>query len=205
MIPTTLAQIDTTKVMRNTARRYAVIDVGSNSIRLVIFDRLSRGLSVMFNEKVLCGLGSDLTLTSRLTQKGIDQALDNLTRFNELIKAMEVEVLDAVATAAVRDAKDGALFVKRVAQECNLQLRVLSGDEECRYTALGVLASVPEADGMVGDLGGGSLELVRISGDDVSDTLTLPLGPLRLVSRNAEKQSDVSCDIERILAKARVF
>lgn len=205
MVPTTLAQFDTTKAMRNTARRYAVIDVGSNSIRLVIFDRLSRGLSVMFNEKILCGLGSDLALTSRLTQKGIDQALDNLTRFNELIKAMEVEVLDAVATAAVRDAKDGALFVKRVAQECDLQLRVLSGDEECRYTALGVLASVPEADGMVGDLGGGSLELVRISGDDVSDTLTLPLGPLRLVSRNAEKQSDVSYDIERILTKARIF
>ena len=93
MVPTTLAQFDATKAMREASRRYAVIDVGSNSIRLVIFDRLSRGLSVMFNEKILCGLGSDLALTSRLTQKGIHQALDSLTRFNELIKAMEVEVL----------------------------------------------------------------------------------------------------------------
>ena len=103
--------------MRETARRYAVIDVGSNSIRLVIFDRLSRGLSVMFNEKVLCGLGSDLEVTGRLTQRAVDQALDNLSRFTELTRAMDVESVDAVATAGVREAADGRLFVKRVAHE----------------------------------------------------------------------------------------
>ena len=185
--------------MRETARRYAVIDVGSNSIRLVIFDRLSRGLSVMFNEKVLCGLGSDLEVTGRLTQKAVDQALANLSRFTELTRAMDVESVDAVATAAVRDAADGRLFVKRVAQECALKLRILSGEEECEYTALGVLASVPRADGLVGDLGGGSLELVRISGNEISDGFTLPLGPLRLVARDAGKRGDLITDIERVL------
>lgn len=185
--------------MRETARRYAVIDVGSNSIRLVIFDRLSRGLSVMFNEKVLCGLGSDLEVTGRLTQKAVDQALANLSRFTELTRAMDVESVDAVATAAVRDAADGRLFVKRVAQECALKLRILSGEEECEYTALGVLSSVPRADGLVGDLGGGSLELVRISGNEISDGFTLPLGPLRLVARDAGKRGDLITDIERVL------
>ena len=157
----------------------------------------------MFNEKVLCGLGSDLEVTGRLTQKAVDQALANLSRFTELTRAMDVESVDAVATAAVRDAADGRLFVKRVAQECALKLRILSGEEECEYTALGVLSSVPRADGLVGDLGGGSLELVRISGNEISDGFTLPLGPLRLVARDAGKRGDLITDIERVLENVR--
>ena len=156
----------------------------------------------MFNEKVLCGLGSDLEVTGRLTQKAIDQALANLSRFTELTRAMDVESVDAVATAAVRDAEDGRLFVKRVVQECGLKLRILSGEEECQYTALGVLASIPRADGLIGDLGGGSLELVRISRNEISDSSTLPLGPLRLVARDSGKRGDLLTDIDRILENA---
>lgn len=161
-------------------QRYAVIDIGSNSIRLVVFDAIRRAPLPLFNEKILCGLGRSLHLTGRLDADGVRQALDNLQRFSELVRAMGVEQVDCVATAAVRDAEDGADFVAEVKRTCNFEVRVLSGTEEAEFSALGVLAGVPEADGVIGDLGGGSLELVRIDRGKVFDQVTLPLGPLRL-------------------------
>ena len=191
MVSGNLAHLSNKQAVRSDSGRYAVIDVGSNSIRLVIFDRLTRGLSVMFNEKVLCGLGSNINVTGRLNEEGIHQALTNLRRFSILIREMDVQSLDAVATAAVRDAQDGAAFLKRVYDECNLELRVLSGQDECRYTAYGVLSSISGANGLVGDLGGGSLELAQLSHGSVSNSYTLPLGPLRL--RAQETQNDKPC------------
>ena len=114
MVSGNLAHLSNKQAVQSDSGRYAVIDVGSNSIRLVIFDRLTRGLSVMFNEKVLCGLGSNINVTGRLNEEGIHQALTNLRRFSILIREMDVQSLDAVATAAVRDAQDGAAFLKRV-------------------------------------------------------------------------------------------
>ena len=117
------------------AGRYAVIDVGSNSIRLVIFEGLNRRLNVVFNEKISCGLGSELTVTGRLSTTGVSDAIRNLDRFSSLIVAMEVELVDAVATAAVRDAVNGAMFVAQVQREVGIKLRVLSGTDEAEYTA----------------------------------------------------------------------
>jgi exopolyphosphatase/guanosine-5'-triphosphate,3'-diphosphate pyrophosphatase len=161
-------------------KRYAVIDIGSNSIRLVVFDAIRRAPLPLFNEKILCGLGRGLHVTGRLDTDGVRQALVNLQRFAELVRAMGIQRIDCVATAAVRDAEDGADFVAEVKRTCQLDVRVLSGTEEAELSALGVLAGLPNADGVVGDLGGGSLELVRIDHGEVLDQVTLPLGPLRL-------------------------
>ena len=161
---------------------YGVLDVGSNSIRLVVFEGLRRAPAPLFNERELCGLGATLAETGALAPDAVQPALDALRRFAAAAAALRVGPLDAVATAAVREASDGARFQAAVTRETGFSLRVLSGEEEARYAALGVVSAFPQASGLMADLGGGSLELVRLDGGRLAEHATLPLGVLRLGS-----------------------
>lgn len=158
-------------------RDVAAIDIGSNSVRLVLYRLEGRAIWTVFNEKVLAGLGRDLAATGQLSVEGAAQALTALKRFAAVIEGVRPALVFVAATAAVREAADGQTFCDRVAAETGLQIRVLSGEEEARYAALGVLAGIPDADGVAGDLGGSSLELVRLAGGKVERGVTLPLGP----------------------------
>lgn len=158
----------------------AVIDIGSNSIRLVVYEGAVRAPLPIFNEKILCGLGQDLNETGRLHEDGVARALKALPRFIEIAKGMKVAWVEVLATAAVREAENGPDFVNKVESTCKVEINILSGQEEARLAGLGVLCGTPDADGFVGDLGGGSVELVRVSNGQVSQEQTLPLGPLRL-------------------------
>jgi exopolyphosphatase/guanosine-5'-triphosphate,3'-diphosphate pyrophosphatase len=160
--------------------RVAVVDIGSNSLRLVIYDGIRRAPRMLFNEKVMCGLGRSLEATGRLDPDGVALALANLQRFVALARGIGVGRLDVLGTAAVRDASDGASFVAEIERRHRLKVKVLGGAEEGRLSAYGVLAGIPEARGVVGDLGGGSVELVPVAGRQVSAAATLPIGPLRL-------------------------
>lgn len=159
-----------------------VIDVGSNSVRLVVFDEPLRLPTAMFNEKVLCGLGRGLGETGALDADGAKQALIAIRRFVTLARKMKVSTLQIVATAAVRDASNGAAFVSQIERDTGEKVRILSGNEEATYSAYGVLSGIPDACGVMGDLGGGSLELVAIDGHKLGDSVTLPLGPLRIAN-----------------------
>lgn len=163
--------------------RVGVIDIGSHSIRLVIYERIARSPVVIFNEKVLCALGRGMDSTGRLNGDGVVQALENLRRFALIAQRMQVCRLDVLATAAVRDAEDGIDFVGRIEALPNLPpVQVLAGTEEARLSGYGVLSAIPDAEGLVGDLGGGSLELVILdSGGAVHPKATLPVGYLRLM------------------------
>jgi len=164
--------------------RVGVIDIGSNSVRLVVFDARRRSPCYFYNEKVLCGLGADLWSTGRLSPQGIDNALRTLARFAALAERMEITALHAVATAAVRDAEDGPAFRERVEAELGIAMTVASGDDEARLTGQGVLYGWPDAAGVAADLGGASLELVRLGAGEVSrERISLPVGPLRLMKR----------------------
>ncbi|MBP2227306.1 exopolyphosphatase/guanosine-5'-triphosphate,3'-diphosphate pyrophosphatase [Azospirillum agricola] len=173
----------------NSGGRVAVIDIGSNSIRLVVYDGLIRSPLALFNEKVLCGLGRGVEKTGNLNPDGVAQGLTALERFARLAAGMRVARLDVIATAAVRDARDGAAFVERVERSTGLTVRVISGEEEARLSAMGVLSGTPEADGLVGDLGGGSLELVTLDRGAIGEQVTLPLGPLRLMETGVTRQN----------------
>ncbi len=162
------------------AASYGVLDVGSNSIRLVVFEALGRAPAVLFNERELCGLGAALSETGALSPGGIDRALVALRRFAAVASALGVGRLDAVATAAVREASDAERFRAQVERETGITLLTLSGEEEARFAALGVLSAFPGASGVMADLGGGSLELVRLSHGRPAEHATLPLGVLRL-------------------------
>jgi exopolyphosphatase/guanosine-5'-triphosphate,3'-diphosphate pyrophosphatase len=179
---------------------HAVIDIGSNSIRLVVFEGMGRSPVPIFNEKVLSGLGRRLQTTGRLDPAGVESALVNLHRFTALARAMEVTRLDMLATAAVRDAEDGAEFVAAVKKRTGCAVRTLDGADEARYSAMGVLSGMPEALGIMGDLGGGSLELVELGGGTTHRHATLPLGPFRLGRTGNGKRNEPDAVIERHLA-----
>ncbi|HML11463.1 MAG TPA: Ppx/GppA family phosphatase [Stellaceae bacterium] len=167
--------------------RIAVIDIGSNSLRLVVFERLGATLLPLLNEKVMCGLGRGIARTGRLNREGIELARDNIQRFVALARALDAGHLMGIATAAVREASDGEEFAADIERRCGLPVRIVNGSEEAQLSAAGVLAGIPGADGVVGDLGGGSVELVRIAGPSavngepaIGEGISLPLGPLRL-------------------------
>lgn len=174
--------------------RVAVIDIGSNTVRLVVYDRPRRLPIPMFNEKAPCELGRGLSQSGHLNPDGVVRALRSLARFIRLAGAMGVASLNVVATAAVREAEDGAEFAAKVEDMFGLTVEVLSGAEEARLAALGLLSGVPGADGLLGDLGGGSLDLVTLDDGVFGDYATLPLGHLRLAEAadgDAMKAADI--------------
>lgn len=156
-----------------------IIDIGSNSVRFVAFGGVERVPSVLFNERVMAALGRGVARNGKLENKAMDLTLRSLARFRQLGKEMGLKRLHTVATAAVRDATNGKDFLDQIA-ELGLKPRLLSGDEEAQLSGLGVLSAMPDAKGAVADLGGGSLELISVSGGKVGEGITLPLGVLRL-------------------------
>lgn len=157
-----------------------IIDIGSNSVRLVVYQGLTRVPAALFNEKVMAGLGRGLAANGRLGSGAMDAAVAALSRFASLATAMGVTSLRTVATAAVREAANADEFIGRVASETGLDIEIIDGETEARGAALGVIAGIPDADGVVGDLGGGSLELIRVAGGEAHDRISLPIGSLRL-------------------------
>ena len=157
----------------------AIIDIGSNSVRLVVYSGRQRAPSPIFNEKVMAGLGAGLRETGELDPASQRRALMALQRYHLLLKHMHVRHVQVVATAAVRDARNGPRFVREV-EKIGLPCEIISADEEARYSGLGVLSAFPSADGIVGDLGGGSLEMVEVAKGEIRRRTSLPLGVLRL-------------------------
>lgn len=158
-----------------------VVDIGSNSVRLVIYDGLTRAPTPVFNEKVLCGLGKSVASTGRLGNKSVRCAINALTRFHAIARNLGVKSIKAIATAAVREAADGPDFIKQGERELGSHIEVLSGEKEAMLAAKGIMMGIVGADGVAGDLGGGSLELIDIAGERLNDAVTLPLGGLRLI------------------------
>jgi len=170
----------------------AVVDIGSNSVRLVVYEGMTRSPTELFNEKALCGLGREVQSTGLLAADAVEHALATLKRFRALGERMGVKKMLAIATAACRDAKNGRAFIRSAERTLRTEIDVLSGAREAELTALGVVSGVHRADGVVGDLGGGSLELVDIRGTRLRHGLTRPLGGLALadVSSKSLKKAE---------------
>jgi exopolyphosphatase/guanosine-5'-triphosphate,3'-diphosphate pyrophosphatase len=187
-------------------RDAAVIDIGSNSVRLVVYRLEGRAIWTVFNEKVLAGLGRDLGAGGKLNPEGVAQTLAALKRFRAVLEAVKPAETFIAATAAVREAKDGAAFVKQIQAETGFTTRVLSGEEEARYAAVGVLAGTPDATGVVGDLGGASLELIRLETTGAGLGVTLPLGPFSLgVSEGFDLEKVRRLCAQRLAPAAEAF
>ena len=167
--------------------RVGVVDVGSNSIRMVVFDGAARSPAYFFNEKVMAGLGAGIAETGLLNPEGKIRAMAALKRFQHLARAMGIAPLTAVATAAVREAEDGPAFRDEVLRETGLRLFVIDGEEEARLSAQGVLLGWPGAYGLVCDIGGSSMELAELRDGDVGKCISSKLGPQRLKTIKGKK------------------
>ena len=183
----------------------AVVDIGSNSVRLVVYEGLSRSPAALFNEKALCGLGREVQSTGLLAADAVDHALATLKRYAALCDTMGVKKTYAIATAACREAKNGRAFVKLAQRTIGAEIDVLSGGREAELTALGVISGVHRADGVVGDLGGGSLELVDVHGTRARHGLTRPLGGLALADISARSIKKAEKFVKKTLSALPVL
>lgn len=161
----------------------AIVDIGSNSVRLVVYEAPTRVAATLQNEKSICAIGRDMVTTGRLHAEGCAAALEALARFRVIADGLKAETREAVATAAARDAANGAEFIARAEKAWGGPIRILAGEDEARIAAEGVVAGIPDADGLAADLGGGSLDMVSVKNGRTASAVTLPFGPLRLMDQ----------------------
>ncbi|WP_293703275.1 MULTISPECIES: Ppx/GppA family phosphatase [unclassified Sphingopyxis] len=189
------------RTSKQAVHRSAVIDIGSNSVRLVVYEGPARAPAVIFNEKVAAGLGRGLAIDGRIASEDAMRGLMALRRYALLAKHMEVKNLQCVATAAVRDAENGPEFIAAAA-EAGLKIRLLSGEEEAEAAGYGVLSAIPDAHGIAVDLGGGSLELAEVANGQVGRRASFPLGVLRLPALRKEGQQTFERAVRKMLRTA---
>ena len=161
----------------------AIVDIGSNSVRLVVYEGAVRAPFPIYNEKVLCGLGRAFTPSGRLVPESVERALAALGRFKAIARGLGAKNVHAIATAAVREAIDGGQFVSAAEYALGSGINVLTGEREAELAANGIKMGFVAPDGVGGDLGGGSLELINIAETQLEEAITLPLGGLRLAER----------------------
>jgi exopolyphosphatase/guanosine-5'-triphosphate,3'-diphosphate pyrophosphatase len=177
--------------------RCAVVDLGSNSVRLVVYEGLGRNPMSIFNEKAVLRLGRGLEATGLLNADGMGQAMTILHRYRAVAHAMGARPFEILATAAVRDARNGADFVRLIQTRMpDVSVRILSGVEEAEFSSDGLLCGIPDADGVLADIGGGSLELVRLDGGARGTALTLPLGVIRLSEQSGGDPTNARLIVE---------
>jgi exopolyphosphatase / guanosine-5'-triphosphate,3'-diphosphate pyrophosphatase len=182
----------------------AIVDVGSNSVRLVVYECLSRSPRPIFNEKSLCALGLGVATTGRLPKAGVEKALAALRRFRVLSDIMGVSLPHVLATAAARDAVNGAEFLAAAAEAIGAPVTLLSGEREAELSAHGVIAGINRPDGVAGDLGGGSLELIDVKGAHAGKGTSLPLGGLTLMDVSGRSPRAAVKIVRKALAGSRI-
>lgn len=178
----------------------AIIDIGSNTVRLVVYGGTMRAPTVVLNEKVTAKLGREIASTGRLADEAMAMALRGLKRFVLLLADLGIKDIETVATAAVRDAANGPEFAEQL-RAIGLSPRVISGEEEALLSAHGVIGAFPDARGIVADLGGGSLELVRVADGRTDSASTLPLGTLRLPDHRGKNRGDMKKSLDKVIRK----
>ncbi|VWX56453.1 Ppx/GppA family phosphatase [Sphingorhabdus sp. 109] len=188
------------KKKRGSGRRTAIVDIGSNSIRLVVYQGPARVPAILFNEKVMAGLGKELSTTGAIGKDSIALATRGMKRFYRLCIEMDVDNVQSFATAAVRDASNGKDLLN-IASEIGYDVAVLQGEEEAELAALGVISGIPDASGIVGDLGGGSLELAMVDQGRVLERFSFPLGVLRVADLRAKGQDALKSKVRKMLKK----
>lgn len=161
--------------------RIGIIDIGSNSIRLVVYDQIKRAPIAICNEKAVCTLGRGLASSGKLNPEGVELARAAVKRFLTMARQMDVTELIIIATAAVRDASDGADFVAELEREHHIDITTITGNKEAKLGAYGIFSSMFQPKGITGDLGGGSMEFVQLGKGEIAGHTSIPIGPLRLL------------------------
>ena len=181
--------------------RGAIIDIGSNSVRLIIYHiNEHSNFEVIDEAKETIRLGSYLTKNNYLIDDGIEIAINVLKRFKEICQRYEVVEIYVVATEAVRKAVNRSYICNRIESELGLNVNILSGKEEARYGYLAVKNSMKEKDAVLLDLGGSSMEITLMEKGEFKETISLPLGciPLTKMFNNIESD-DENIELEKFI------
>lgn len=174
---------DIASTVEDPSALFGVLDIGSNSVRLVVFDLSGGHPFPVFNDRVFCSLGKGVGETGALSDEGRHSALETILRYVGIARQLGVGQLELIATAALRDASNGAEFAQLIETASGYPVDIISGDDEARLAARGVSYAAPGADGLVGDLGNGSLELVELVEGEIGNRVSLPIGSLRIMSQ----------------------
>ncbi|NBU54234.1 MAG: hypothetical protein EBS45_02310 [Proteobacteria bacterium] len=186
---------------RDFINKEAIIDLGSNSIRMLIYDNILNSQIPVFNEKAVCQLGKNLDRTGKLDPKGAEFALTVLKRFKQILSNLKVKKYKVIGTAALREATDAKEFIIKAQKIIKKKIIVLSGNKEAENSALGVVIGFQKVNGVVADLGGGSLELARVEKNIIYEKISLPLGVLRLFNQPKRNKNKVKKIISFYLNK----
>jgi exopolyphosphatase/guanosine-5'-triphosphate,3'-diphosphate pyrophosphatase len=196
-----VAAIDTVRILERRQEHVGVIDIGSNSIRLVVYDDLGRAPFPRFNEKSFTALGTGLDEHGRFTDRAIADAVRAIRRFAEIAGAMDVRRLDALATEATRRARNGSDLLEAIETATGLRPHLLTGEDEAAYAALGVVSGFHRPKGLVGDIGGGSLEVAEVVVDRVGErTASMPIGALPVRALMVDDPGRAKSHVDEILA-----
>lgn len=186
--------------------RIAAIDVGSNSIHMVVVEASGRGsLRVLDREKEMVRLGAETLRTGHLTRRAMDRGLETLRRYRQIADSRRVEKMIAVATSAIREARNGDRYLARIGREVRVWPRIISGEEEARLIHRAVAHSVHLADAraLILDVGGGSVELILGGGAEVEWAASEKAGVLRLAERFAPSDPLAGPDEARLVRHIR--
>ncbi len=185
------------------SHRLAAIDIGSNSLRLIVAEALRDGLyRVLDEEKETTRLAGKLSSTGKLDPEAVDRALTALKRMKQIADGYQVNELRCIATCAVREADDGEEFRRRVKQEIGLDVEIISGEQEAHLAFCSVSRAFPleGKETAVADIGGGSTEIILASGNIVEAVCTTPLGAVRLTEMFADAQGQFDGNYEKMVA-----
>lgn len=162
---------------------YGIIDIGSNTIRLSVYNTENNNIKPMFHKKNVAGLAGYIDEADNLSQKGIQKAADVLNEFKIILNNIEVKEVFVFATASLRNIKNTEKAVRIIEEQSGFNIQVLSGVEEATYDYFGATLKIPMTDGILVDIGGGSTELVFFRNGQIDRALSMPIGSLNLCSK----------------------
>jgi exopolyphosphatase / guanosine-5'-triphosphate,3'-diphosphate pyrophosphatase len=190
--------------MPEESRRVAVIDVGTNSARLLVADVAAGNVSPVARRSTVTRLGRGVDLSGRLSAEAIEDACEAIGAYVAEYQELETETVDAIATSAVRDAANGSAFVAELRERFALSARILDGEEEARLTYLGATSEhAPREPTLVVDIGGGSTELIVGTGDEIAFHTSLQAGVVRHTERHIASDPPTAVELESLAADVR--
>jgi exopolyphosphatase / guanosine-5'-triphosphate,3'-diphosphate pyrophosphatase len=192
--------------MSGDSHRVAVIDVGTNSARLLVADVADGGVLPRRRRSTVTRLGRGVDLSGRLSAEAIEDACTAVGEYVTTYEELGAEAVVAIATSAVRDAENGSAFVAELRERFALSARVLDGEEEARLTYLGATSERPPTEPtLVVDIGGGSTELVVGTGAEVSFHVSLQAGVVRHSERHIASDPPTAVELEALAADVRAL
>jgi exopolyphosphatase/guanosine-5'-triphosphate,3'-diphosphate pyrophosphatase len=192
--------------MARDSHRVAVVDIGSNSTRLLIADVGEGRVSEVERQSRVTRLGRGVDLSEQLSAEAIEAACEAIADYVEICRETGVETVDAIATSAVRDASNGSAFVAELRERFALSARVLDGEEEARLTYVGATCEhVPSEPTLVVDIGGGSTELIVGTGREIAFHTSLQAGVVRHSERHIASDPPTALELEALAADIRAL